>query len=182
MERARLAARWRSAERAVGATFGAGDDSTDQMWCGKSSATRAVSSATTGARPVQFQRICRETLQPQASSLLSHQVPHHAAAMARQTIPDDHQFAGNVAQQMREKLALNRCEACGKAESGHQKISTPGREPVHAALTFIRPLVFVGSRSGLKKVRLTCRFRRASFDVLVEAGLSGPGFCQTSGE
>jgi hypothetical protein len=53
---------------------------------------------------VQFRRIGREKLQPQASSLLLHKVPHGAAAMARQTIPDDQQFAGNVAQQMREKL------------------------------------------------------------------------------
>jgi hypothetical protein len=28
---------------------------------------------------------------------------------------------------------------------------------------------------GLKKDRLTCRFRRAPFDVLVGVGLSGPG-------
>jgi len=53
---------------------------------------------------VQFRRIGREKLQPQASSLLLHKVPHGAAAMARKTIPDDQQFAGNVALQMREKL------------------------------------------------------------------------------
>src|SRR5438309_5395317 len=108
MEIAQLAAKRRSPELDVGAsgaTLGAHGGSTAQTWSGRSWATHAVSSVTTETRPgsVPAHRP-GETPATSASSLLLHKVPPGAAAVARQTIPDDQQFAGNVAQPMREKL------------------------------------------------------------------------------
>ena len=45
---------------------------------------------------VQFWRISGEKLQPQTPSLLLDEVPHGAAAVAGQPVPDDQQLAGNV--------------------------------------------------------------------------------------
>ena len=53
---------------------------------------------------VQFRRIAGKKLYPQTPSLLPNEVPHRSATMTRQTVPDNQQLAGNMAQQMREKL------------------------------------------------------------------------------
>ena len=53
---------------------------------------------------VQFRRIGGKELQPQAPALLADKLPHCAAAVRRQAIPNDQQFAGNVPQQMGEEL------------------------------------------------------------------------------
>jgi hypothetical protein len=53
---------------------------------------------------VQFRSIGGKKLQPDASLLLPHQIPHRPAAVGRQAIPDNQQLARNMAQQMREKL------------------------------------------------------------------------------
>src|SRR3974377_423833 len=52
---------------------------------------------------VEFRRVGREELQPKPSPLLAHKIPHRAAAMAWQPVPDDQQLAGDMAQQMRKK-------------------------------------------------------------------------------
>ena len=50
---------------------------------------------------IQFRRISGKKLHPQSPVLLANEIPGGAAAMARQSIPDDEQLAGNVAQQVR---------------------------------------------------------------------------------
>ena len=135
MEIAQLAAKRRSPELDVGAsgaTLGAHGGSTAQTWSGRSWATHAVSSVTTETRPgsVPAHRP-GETPATSASSLLLHKVPPGAAAVARQTIPDDQQFAGNVAQPMREKLddlrAANRSRKQPEVEvpPGHARDRRP---------------------------------------------------------
>src|SRR5712691_2830569 len=64
---------------------------------------------------IQFRRIAGKKLHPQAPALLSDELPGCAAAMTRQSIPDDQQPAGNVAQEMREKLDdLRAADGTGK--------------------------------------------------------------------
>ncbi len=105
METARPVARRRSPEWAVGASAaapGVRDGSTAQMWWGRSSATRAVSSATTDTRPGSVPGHRRE--ETPATSVL--------AAAGRSPTPrgcDDRaarprRSAACPAQQMREKL------------------------------------------------------------------------------
>ena len=53
---------------------------------------------------VQFRRIGRQELQPESAVLLAHEVPYHAAAVTGQPVPDDQHPAGNVPEQVREKL------------------------------------------------------------------------------
>ena len=53
---------------------------------------------------VEFRRIARKIFQPQTSALLLYELPHRAAAMTGQSVPNDQQLAGNVPQQVREKL------------------------------------------------------------------------------
>jgi len=47
---------------------------------------------------IQFWRIARKELHPQAPALLADELPGGAAAMTRQPVPDDQQLAGNVPQ------------------------------------------------------------------------------------
>ena len=78
----------------------AGQSSADRGW-----ATRAISSAPTGTRPDSVPGHSPEensTHEPPA--LLADELPRGAAAMAWQTVPDDQQLAGNMAQQMGEEL------------------------------------------------------------------------------
>src|SRR5437899_7635471 len=77
---------------------------------------------------VEFRSIGGKKLQPEAPSLLPHEVPHCAAAMDRQSIPDNQQLAGNVPQQMRKKL-----DDLGSADrSGKQpEIKIPKRDSSH---------------------------------------------------
>src|SRR5271169_832948 len=53
---------------------------------------------------IEFGSIGGKKLQPQAPSLLLDEVPHRAATMGRQSVPDDQQLPRNMPQQMREKL------------------------------------------------------------------------------
>jgi len=64
---------------------------------------------------IQLRRVGGKILHPQAPSLLPDEVPYHAAAMARQSVPDDQQSAGNVSQQVAEKLDdLGAADGAGK--------------------------------------------------------------------
>jgi len=53
---------------------------------------------------VQFRGIGRQELQPESATLLAHEVPYHAAAVTGQSVPYDQQLAGNVTEQVGEKL------------------------------------------------------------------------------
>src|SRR6202163_4316895 len=83
---------------------------------------------------IQFRRVSGKKFQPQASSLLTHELPHRAAAMGRQAVPDNQQLARNMPKQVREKLDdLRTANGPGKqpeikipkGDSGHHGKSLP---------------------------------------------------------
>src|SRR5664279_4786448 len=53
---------------------------------------------------VKFGSVAGKILQPQTSFLLLYELPYRAAAVTRQSIPNDQQLAGNVTQQVRQEL------------------------------------------------------------------------------
>jgi hypothetical protein len=64
---------------------------------------------------IQFRRIAGKKFHPQAPTLLSNELPGGAATMTRQSVPDDQQFARNVARQMRKELDdLRTADRAGK--------------------------------------------------------------------
>jgi len=77
----------------------AGQSSADRSW-----ATRAIPVRPQVLDRIQFRGIARKKLHPQPPALLADELPRGAAAMALQTVPDDQQLAGNMAQQMGEEL------------------------------------------------------------------------------
>jgi len=77
---------------------------------------------------IQFRRIGGKIFQPQTSSLLPDKVPHCAAVMTGQTVPDDQQLARNVPHQVREKFDdLWTADRAGK----QLKVEVPPGHPCH---------------------------------------------------
>src|SRR5664279_585885 len=68
------------------------------------SARRAASLNCPKVVGLKFGSVAGEILQPQTPLLLLYELPYRTAAVTRQSIPNDQQFAGNVAQQMLEEL------------------------------------------------------------------------------
>ena len=77
---------------------------------------------------IQFRSIGGQELQPDAPALLAHEVPDQTAAMALQPIPHHQQLAGNVAQQMGEKLDHLRTANAARKQS---EIEVPPRYSRH---------------------------------------------------
>jgi len=77
---------------------------------------------------VQLGGIGRQEFHPEPALLLTHEIPHGAAAMSRQSIPDNQQFARNVTQQVRQKLDdLRTADRAGK----QTEVKIPPRHARH---------------------------------------------------
>src|SRR6516162_10348459 len=77
---------------------------------------------------VQFRSVGGQELQPDAPTLLAHEVPDQTTAMALQPIPYHQQLAANVTQQMGEKLHYLRTADAARKQP---EVKVPPRYSCH---------------------------------------------------
>lgn len=104
-------------------------DSTGRSWWGRNWVARAASSGTTDIRPVQFRSVGGQKLDPDPPALLADEVPNYATAVRGQSVPDDQQLSGYVAEQMGEKENdLRRADGARKKA----EVKVPPCDPCHS--------------------------------------------------